>query len=174
MEVDLSGMYCDKNRDDLFAVKLWDVDIIPKSHCNLISLTKLMEKGQWQGTRRMVCLSKKADESLSLTSDSTPTLNDLSPKEKLLQEVATIKVAINLLKACKTSCRQSRWALSKLVQSGDITSLQITRHYLVWANVLHLWELWQNQVTTSHCGPNHKWCVQWRSNSDIDHSGCAS
>ena len=46
MEVDLPGMYCDKNGDDQFAVKLQDDDVIPKSHYNLISLTKLMEEGR--------------------------------------------------------------------------------------------------------------------------------
>jgi hypothetical protein len=45
MEVDLPGIYCDKNVDDQFAVKLRDDGIIPKSHYNLISLTKLMEEG---------------------------------------------------------------------------------------------------------------------------------
>ncbi len=45
MEVDLPGMYCDKNGDDQCAVKLRDVDVIPESHYNLISLTKLMEEG---------------------------------------------------------------------------------------------------------------------------------
>ncbi len=44
-EVDLPGMYCDKNGDDRFAVKLRDVNVIPESHYNLISLTKLMEEG---------------------------------------------------------------------------------------------------------------------------------
>ena len=44
MEFDLPGMYCDKNGDDQFAVKLRDVDVIPKSHYNLISLTKIMEE----------------------------------------------------------------------------------------------------------------------------------
>ena len=39
MEVDLLGMYCDKSGDDQFAVKLRDVDVIPESHYNLISLT---------------------------------------------------------------------------------------------------------------------------------------
>ena len=39
MEVDLPGMYCDKIGDGQIAVKLWDVDIIPESHYNLISLT---------------------------------------------------------------------------------------------------------------------------------------
>ena len=43
MEVDHPGMYCDKNGNDLFAVKLKDVD--PESHYNLISLTKLLEEG---------------------------------------------------------------------------------------------------------------------------------
>jgi hypothetical protein len=45
IEVDLPGMYCDKNSNDQFAVKLQDVDVIPKSHYNLISLTKQMEEG---------------------------------------------------------------------------------------------------------------------------------
>jgi hypothetical protein len=44
MEVDLPGMYCDKNGDNQFAVKLRDVDVIPESHYNLISVTKLMEE----------------------------------------------------------------------------------------------------------------------------------
>ncbi len=44
MEVDLPGMYCDKNGDDQFAVKLRDVDVIPESHYNLISPTKLWRK----------------------------------------------------------------------------------------------------------------------------------
>jgi hypothetical protein len=44
IEVDLPGMYCDKAGDDQFAVKLQDVDVIPESHYNLISLTKLMEE----------------------------------------------------------------------------------------------------------------------------------
>jgi hypothetical protein len=45
MEVDLPGMYCDKNGNNQFAINLQDVDIIPESHYNLISLTKLMEEG---------------------------------------------------------------------------------------------------------------------------------
>jgi len=45
MEVDLPGMYCDKSGDDQFAVKLQEVDVIPESHYNIISLTKLMEVG---------------------------------------------------------------------------------------------------------------------------------
>ncbi len=45
MEVDLPGMYCDKNSNNKFAVKLRDVDGIPEIHYNLISLTKLMEEG---------------------------------------------------------------------------------------------------------------------------------
>ncbi len=32
MEVDLPGMYCDKNGDNQFAVKLRDVDVISESH----------------------------------------------------------------------------------------------------------------------------------------------
>jgi hypothetical protein len=45
MEVDLPGMYCDKSGEDQFAVKLINVDVIPESHYNLISITKLMEEG---------------------------------------------------------------------------------------------------------------------------------
>jgi hypothetical protein len=45
MEVDLPGMYCDKHGDDQFAVKLRDIDVIPESHYNLISLMNLMEEG---------------------------------------------------------------------------------------------------------------------------------
>ncbi len=45
MEVDLPGMYCEKSGKDQFAVKLQNVDVIPKSHYNLISITKLMEEG---------------------------------------------------------------------------------------------------------------------------------
>jgi hypothetical protein len=45
MEDDLPGMYCDKHGNDQFAVKLRDVDFIPESHYNLVSLTKLMEEG---------------------------------------------------------------------------------------------------------------------------------
>ncbi len=44
MEVDLPGMYCDKHGDNQFTVRLREVDVIPKSHYNLISLTKLMEE----------------------------------------------------------------------------------------------------------------------------------
>jgi hypothetical protein len=45
MDVGFPGMYCDKNGNDQFAVKLQDVDVIPESHYNLISITKLMEEG---------------------------------------------------------------------------------------------------------------------------------
>ena len=45
MEVDHTGMYCDKHGNDQFAVKLQDIDVIPESQYNLISLTKLMEEG---------------------------------------------------------------------------------------------------------------------------------
>jgi hypothetical protein len=45
MEVDLSGMYCNKSGEDQFAVKLQNVDVIPKSHYNMISITKQMEEG---------------------------------------------------------------------------------------------------------------------------------
>jgi hypothetical protein len=45
MEVDLPGMYCNKSGEDQFAVKLQNVNVIPKSHYNMISITKLMEEG---------------------------------------------------------------------------------------------------------------------------------
>jgi hypothetical protein len=45
MEVDLPGMYCDKKGNNQFAVKLQDVDVIPESHYNRISLTKLTDEG---------------------------------------------------------------------------------------------------------------------------------
>ena len=38
-------MYCNKSGEDQFAVKLRNVDVVPKSHYNLISITKLMEEG---------------------------------------------------------------------------------------------------------------------------------
>jgi hypothetical protein len=38
-------MYCDKSGEHQFALKLRNVDVIPKSHYNLISITKLMEEG---------------------------------------------------------------------------------------------------------------------------------
>ena len=44
-EVDLPGVYCDKNREEQFTVKLRNVDVIPKSHYNFISITRLMEEG---------------------------------------------------------------------------------------------------------------------------------
>jgi hypothetical protein len=43
--VDILGIYCDKNGDEQFAVKLQSIDIIPESHYNLISITRLMDKG---------------------------------------------------------------------------------------------------------------------------------
>jgi hypothetical protein len=39
MEVDIPGVYCDKTGEELFAVKLRCVDVIPESHYNLMSLT---------------------------------------------------------------------------------------------------------------------------------------
>ena len=44
MEVDIPKTYYDKNRDE-FAVKLRNVDVIPESHYNLMSITKLIEEG---------------------------------------------------------------------------------------------------------------------------------
>ncbi len=43
--VDIPGIYCEKNGDEQFAVKLRSVDVIPESHYNLISITQLMEEG---------------------------------------------------------------------------------------------------------------------------------
>ncbi len=45
VEVDLPGIYCDKYGEEQFAAKLRNVDVIPESHYNLISITQLMEKG---------------------------------------------------------------------------------------------------------------------------------
>ena len=44
-EVDLPGVYCNKDEDEQFMVKLRNVNVIPESHYNLISLTRLMEEG---------------------------------------------------------------------------------------------------------------------------------
>jgi hypothetical protein len=44
-EVDLPGVYCDKKREEQFAVKLRNVDVIPESHYNLVSITRLKEEG---------------------------------------------------------------------------------------------------------------------------------
>ncbi len=71
------------------------LDVIPESHYNLISIMKLMEEGhKVRGIRRMISLSKKADESLSLTSESKPpkeycavhTPSNLSLTKKSLQK----------------------------------------------------------------------------------------
>ena len=95
MEVDLPGMYCDKNGDNQFAVKLRDVDVIPESHYNLISLTKLMEEGHKVTRNKKDGLSvKKEDGSLSLISElkllreyfGVHTFVDKNLKEKSLQE----------------------------------------------------------------------------------------
>ncbi len=45
VEVDLPGIYCDKYGEEQFAVKLRNVDVIPESHYNLISIAGLMEEG---------------------------------------------------------------------------------------------------------------------------------
>ena len=44
-EVDIPGIYCDKDGEEQFTLKLQNVDIIPESHYNVISLTRLMEEG---------------------------------------------------------------------------------------------------------------------------------
>jgi hypothetical protein len=94
MEVDLPGMYCDKNGDGQLAVKLLDVDVIPESHYNLISLTKLIEEGHKViGNMKDGLSVKKEDRSLSLTSESkllrgycgVHTCDDLKSKERSRQ-----------------------------------------------------------------------------------------
>jgi hypothetical protein len=45
MEVDIPGTYCDKNGNEQFTVKLRNVYVIPASHYNLISITRLIEEG---------------------------------------------------------------------------------------------------------------------------------
>jgi hypothetical protein len=45
MEVDILGVYCDKTGAEQFAVKLRCVDVIPESHYNLMSITRLIEEG---------------------------------------------------------------------------------------------------------------------------------
>ena len=45
MEVDIPGVYCNKTGEEQFAVKLCCVDVIPESHYNLMSITRLMEEG---------------------------------------------------------------------------------------------------------------------------------
>jgi hypothetical protein len=45
MEVDLPGIYCDKNGKELFAVKLHNLDVILESHYNLVRIKQLMEEG---------------------------------------------------------------------------------------------------------------------------------
>ncbi len=42
MEVNIPGTYCDKNANEQFTVKLCKVDVIPVSHYNLISITRLI------------------------------------------------------------------------------------------------------------------------------------
>ena len=45
LEVDILGFYCNKTSKEQFVVKLHCVDVIPESHYNLMSITKLMEEG---------------------------------------------------------------------------------------------------------------------------------
>ena len=52
-------MFCDKNGDVQFAVKPRDVDVIPESHNNLISLTKLIEEGHKVAGNKKDSLSVK-------------------------------------------------------------------------------------------------------------------
>jgi hypothetical protein len=96
MEVDLPGMYCDKNGDDQFAVNLGDVDVIPESHYNLISVTKLMEEGhKVPGNKKDGLSIEKGGRIIKFDIRvETPkrgycgvhTSDDLNPKEKSLQE----------------------------------------------------------------------------------------
>ncbi len=74
MEVDLPGMYWDKSRKDQFAVKLRNVEVIPKSHYNLISIMKLMEEGhKVTGNKKDgLTVKKKIDGSSGLISESKP------------------------------------------------------------------------------------------------------
>jgi hypothetical protein len=67
-EVDIPGIYCDKNWDEQFAVKLRSVDTIPESHYNLISITQLMEEGySVKANKKDGISAQKMDKSLSLT-----------------------------------------------------------------------------------------------------------
>jgi hypothetical protein len=43
--VNTPAIYCDKNGDEQFAVKLQSINIITESHNNLISITGLTEEG---------------------------------------------------------------------------------------------------------------------------------
>jgi hypothetical protein len=73
MEVDLPGMYCDKSGEDKFAVKLQNVDVIPESHYNLISITKLMEEGhKVSGNKKDGITLQKGSRVISLTSRLKP------------------------------------------------------------------------------------------------------
>ncbi len=45
IEVDIPGVYCNKTSKEQFTVKLRCVDVIPESHYNLMSITKLIEEG---------------------------------------------------------------------------------------------------------------------------------
>jgi hypothetical protein len=60
VEVDIPGVYCDKTGKELFAVKLRCVDVIPESHYNLMSLTRLMEEGHKMtaNSRDVITLAK--------------------------------------------------------------------------------------------------------------------
>jgi hypothetical protein len=45
MEVNILVTYCNKHGNEQFPVKLRNVDVIPASHYNLISITRLIEEG---------------------------------------------------------------------------------------------------------------------------------
>jgi hypothetical protein len=45
VEVDLPGIYCDKNGKEQYAVKLHNIDVISESLYKFCSITRLMKKG---------------------------------------------------------------------------------------------------------------------------------
>ena len=66
-EVDLPGIYCDKDGDEQFTVKLRNVDVIPESHYNLISLTRLLEEGHMiKGSKKNGITACKGNHEIKL------------------------------------------------------------------------------------------------------------
>jgi hypothetical protein len=96
MEVDLPGMYCNKSSKDQFAVKLRKMDVIPESHYNLISITKLIKKCHKVIGNKKVGITVKKGRRQVIKFDvrvETPKgvlwcahASNLSLREKLLQE----------------------------------------------------------------------------------------
>jgi hypothetical protein len=94
MEVDLPEMYCNKSSEDKFAVKHAYVDIIPESHYNLISITKLMEEGhKMTGNKKDGITVEKGTRVIKFDKlkpqkeyCGVHTSSNLSLMEKLLQE----------------------------------------------------------------------------------------